>query len=60
MNTYTSDGKQLPLLSLPQTFTYNADGSLNYAQILYAGSTYRQTYTYTAGNLTGLSEWVKQ
>lgn len=53
--------------TLPQTLSYNADGTLAYIQVTipaisgsYAGGTYRQTFSYTAGVLTGISNWVKQ
>jgi hypothetical protein len=47
---------------LPQTLIYNADGTLNYvlAGPDQNGNTYKQTYTYTSGQLTGISAWVKQ
>lgn len=52
---------------LPQTFVYNPDGTLNYIQVVtpsiqgvYTGGTYRQTFTYTSGSLTNISNWVKQ
>lgn len=52
---------------LPQTLGYNGDGTLAYVQVVipaisgsYAGGTYRQTFSYTAGVLTGISNWVKQ
>lgn len=53
---------------LAQVLNWNADGTLNYVQVIvpatpgtsYAGGTYRQTMTYTSGLLTGVSQWVKQ
>lgn len=52
---------------LPQTLSYNGDGTLAYVQVVvpaipgsYPGGTYRQSYSYTSGNLTGISEWVLQ
>ncbi len=52
---------------LPQTLTYNGDGTLNYIEVTIPGNlgaptggTYRKTFTYTSGNCTGVSAWVKQ
>lgn len=52
---------------LPQTLGYNTDGTLAYVQVTipaisgsYAGGTYRQSFTYAAGVLTGISNWVRQ
>lgn len=55
-----SDGAVLELDALVQTFNYNGDGTLNYIQVTSGINTYRQTFTYTTGALTGLSNWVKQ
>ena len=55
-----SDGKVIPFDSLEQSYAYNGDGTLNYVQATWEGVTYRQTYTYTAGKLVGISRWVKQ
>lgn len=46
--------------SLAQTLAYNADGTLNYIQVVSAGNTYRQTFTYASGVITGISAWEKQ
>lgn len=51
---------QIPIDSLPQTLVYNGDGTLNYVEATSGTDTWRQTYTYTAGKLTGISGWVKQ
>ena len=52
---------------LPQTFGYNADGTVAYIQVVtpaipgsYSGGTYRKNLTYTSGVVTGVSAWVKQ
>jgi hypothetical protein len=52
---------------LPQTISYNADGTVNYFQVTvpaipgaYTGGVYRQTFTYSGGNVTGISAWVLQ
>lgn len=55
-----SDGAALNLDALAQTLNYNADGTLNYVQVVTGGNTYRQTMTYTSGKITGISAWVKQ
>ena len=46
--------------SLAQTLNYNLDDTLNYVEVVYGGNTYRQTLTYSGGNVTAVSEWVKQ
>lgn len=52
---------------LPQTMTYNGDGTLNYVEVTIPaslssapGGTYRRTFSYTAGKVTAVSAWVKQ
>lgn len=55
-----SDGQALDLDSAPTTLTYNGDGTLATASIVWVGNTYVQTFTYTAGKLTSISAWVKQ
>ena len=60
----TLDGQLLDLGSLAISYSYTGS-VLNYAQTAItlesgATATYRQTYTYTAGNLTGVSGWVRQ
>lgn len=55
-----SDGKVIPAESLAQTYAYNGDGTMNYIQVAWDGATYRQTFTYSAGAVTGVSAWVKQ
>jgi hypothetical protein len=45
---------------LPQTYTYNGDGTLNYAEVTDGVKTWRQTYTYTSGKVTAISGWVLQ
>lgn len=45
---------------MPQTLAYNIDGTLNYIDATDGTRTWRQTMTYTAGVLTGISGWVKQ
>lgn len=44
-----------------QRIAYNADGTVAYIEVtLTDGRVYRQTFTYTSGNLTAVSQWVKQ
>lgn len=61
--TATADSTGLPLpanfASLAQVLTYNGDGTLATVASTTGGSTYTQTLTYTSGNLTGVSAWVK-
>lgn len=46
--------------SMPQTLTYNGDGTIATISVTNGTDTWVQTLTYTAGNLTGVSAWVKQ
>lgn len=55
-----SDGVFVPIGSLAQTLTYNADGTVNYVQVTYNALVYRQTFNYSAGQLTNISAWVLQ
>jgi len=55
-----SDGVNLDLDSAPTTLTYNADGTVATASIVWEGNTYKQTFNYTTGKLTSISTWVKQ
>lgn len=55
-----SDGVFVPIGSLAQTIVYNTDGTVNYVQVSYNALTYRQTFAYTAGQLTSISAWVLQ
>ena len=49
---------------MPQTFSYNGDGTIN--TISATGTmggvvtTWVKTFGYTSGKLTSISEWVKQ
>jgi hypothetical protein len=62
MNIVTAtNGKSFDLDSVAQTFTYNENGTLNYLEITYRGSVYRQTFTYNGNSqVTSISGWVKQ
>jgi len=53
------NGVALPIDSLAQTLTYSA-GLVSTSTVIYGGLTYVQTYTATAGYITGISQWVKQ
>ncbi|MCK2095216.1 hypothetical protein [Thauera aromatica] len=55
-----ANGTPLPLASLPQSIAYNPDGTVNYIQVTHAGTTYRQTLTYTSGRITAVSAWEAQ
>lgn len=46
--------------SWPHIYAHNADGKINYDSITDGTNTWRQTYSYTSGKLTGVSAWVKQ
>lgn len=50
----------IPIDDMPQAFAYNGDGTLNYVEATDGTNTWRQTFSYTAGVLTGVSGWVKQ
>ena len=60
MSTFAtaSDGAQLDLDSLPQTLAYSG-GQISTITVAFAGHIYVQTFSYTAGVLTGVSNWVK-
>lgn len=58
--TKASDNTLLSIADLPQTYAYNTDGTLNYIQVVAPSGTYRQTFTYVAGKVTGISIWTKQ
>lgn len=45
--------------SLTQNLTYNGDGTVNTIAATDGTNTWTQTFTYTSGNLTGISKWVK-
>lgn len=42
------------------SYTYNADGTINYATVSHDGKTWRKTYTYSSGRVTAVSGWVLQ
>lgn len=55
----SSTGDHIPD-DLPQTITYNADGSVATASIVSGAKTWVQTYTWTNGSLASVSAWVLQ
>lgn len=55
-----SDNVILPIDSLSHSFTRNTDGTLATDTVVFNGITYVQSYTYTSGAVTGISQWVKQ
>jgi len=60
-----SDGQSIDLDSAPATYTYNAYDQVLTCTVVWAGKTYRQTYTYVAGTinpsiLSTSSGWVLQ
>ena len=55
-----SDGTVIPVDSLPQTLSYNTNGTLNTITVTYLTHTYVQTYSYNSSSqLTGISNWVQ-
>lgn len=55
-----SDGTLLCIDDLAQSLSYNADGTLNYVQVVAPEGTYRQFFTYANGKVSAISAWVKQ
>lgn len=63
-----SDGAMIFPDDLAQAMGYDGSGNLITVTVVapatpgtaYAGGTYVQTLTYTSGNLTNVSKWVKQ
>lgn len=54
-----SNGVNVPVDSLQQTLAYT-DGVLTSISVIYLAVVYVQTYTYTTGNVTSISQWVAQ
>lgn len=56
---FDTSGRFFPLDSLPQQI--NRDGAGNVTSIVATDGTrtFTQTYTYTNGNVTGISGWVR-
>jgi YD repeat-containing protein len=57
---FDSAGEVISPDSWPHTYSWNADGSLNYEEVTDGASTWRKTYTYASGQLVSESAWVKQ
>lgn len=57
-----TDGNPLPLDfdSLPFVFGRNGDGTIQYEERTQGTTTWRQTYSYTDGKLTGGTGWEVQ
>lgn len=55
-----SDGVVIPMAAVAQAFAYNGSNQITTITVSYKGNVYVQTYTYTGGNLTGISLFVKQ
>ncbi len=55
-----SDGQAFNLCECAVTWTYNSDGTPATATVTAGPNTYRRTYSYTSGNLTSVTAWVKQ
>ena len=56
-----SDGVLLPVDSLAQTLTYGGPGGVqDTTSVVHNEITYKQTKTFTALNVTGISGWIKQ
>jgi hypothetical protein len=54
------NGIMLDVESPATAFTYDGDGNPLTATIVQNGITFIQTYTYTDGNPTNISQWVQQ
>lgn len=50
----------LDLDSMQHGYTFNADGTLATETVTDGANTWKKTYTYTSGNLTNETMWVKQ
>lgn len=60
LDAVAADGSGLDLDGCDTTYTYNSDGTIATISVVSSGNTYVQTWTWTAGNLTNTSKWVKQ
>ncbi len=54
-----SDGTQLPLAQLEQSFAYSGD-FVSTITVEYVGNTYVQTFTNNGTNITNITGWVLQ
>lgn len=56
-----NDGTQLPLSDLAAALTYDSiSGLIQTITVVYAGNTYRQTYSNNGTAITSWTGWVKQ
>ena len=44
----------------PTAIAYNGDGTIQHVTITSGAASYRQTWTWTSGNVTAITGWVKQ
>jgi hypothetical protein len=42
------------------SMSYDGNGRLQYLNLTFDATTWRKTFTYTSGRLTGISTWVEQ
>lgn len=54
-----TNGVNLPIGQLPMVLGYDGSNNLITLTVVYLTHTYTQTFTYTSGNLTGVSAWVQ-
>lgn len=59
IGTIDSGGGSINPDDFAQTLTYNGDNTLATMSFTDGTNTWTQTFTYTTGNLTGVSKWVK-
>jgi hypothetical protein len=59
MDAIADDGTALDTTG-ERTLSYTVDNKVEYIEVESGGNTYRQTFTYTDGNLTHVSGWVLQ
>lgn len=55
-----SDAVPLFLESWPQTLAYNANGTIASITAINGAASWRKTFSYTTGTLSGISTWVRQ
>ncbi len=60
MYAYADDSTPIPVLSLDQVLHYNVSDQLDYIEVVCNTRTYRQTFSYTSGKITGVSKWELQ
>lgn len=55
-----TNGQAIPVNDLAQEFTRDADGNVESITVVYQAITYVQTFTYTDGAVTDISQWTAQ